>query len=175
MFTARHWKLAENLFSPLATIEELTNQISSSTASVTDEIPAIRVLNRLLQKTTLIDPFLALAAWTNHQAPCTNVDSWWLFCAAGNIGDDKRSKLAVKMQRCCLRGKGKKKIEVWTLYTPPPSSLPYTRPQKTTSAYIKLQIDKYRWTSYKEVLQDFIVFVSWSAIDLVTCLLIERK
>lgn len=55
MLTASQWKLVENLISLLAPFEELTNQISSSTATAADVIPAIRALSRLLRKQTDTD------------------------------------------------------------------------------------------------------------------------
>ncbi|XP_032358832.1 zinc finger BED domain-containing protein 4 [Etheostoma spectabile] len=55
MFTGSQWKLVENMISLLAPFEELTHQISSSTASVADVIPSIRALTRLLEKTAETD------------------------------------------------------------------------------------------------------------------------
>ncbi|XP_023805814.1 zinc finger BED domain-containing protein 4-like [Oryzias latipes] len=55
MFTSSQWKLAENMISLLAPFEELTQQISSSTASAADVIPSIRALTRLLEKTAETD------------------------------------------------------------------------------------------------------------------------
>jgi len=45
----------ENIISLLAPFEELTQQISSSTASAADVIPSIRSLTRLLEKTAETD------------------------------------------------------------------------------------------------------------------------
>lgn len=53
--TASQWKLVENMISLLAPFEELTNQISSSSASAADVIPATRALRRLLRKTADTD------------------------------------------------------------------------------------------------------------------------
>ena len=49
------WKLIENMSSLLAPFEELTQQISSSTASAADVIPSIRALTRLLETTAEMD------------------------------------------------------------------------------------------------------------------------
>ena len=54
-FTIRQWKLIENMISILAPFEELTQQISSSTASAADVILCIRALTRLLEKTVESD------------------------------------------------------------------------------------------------------------------------
>ncbi|XP_050984279.1 zinc finger BED domain-containing protein 4 [Labeo rohita] len=54
-FTIHQWKLIENMVSILAPFEELTQQISSSTASAADVIPCIRALTRLLEKTVESD------------------------------------------------------------------------------------------------------------------------
>ncbi|XP_060763665.1 zinc finger BED domain-containing protein 4-like [Neoarius graeffei] len=51
-FTVHQWKLIENTITILAPFEELTKEISSSTADV---IPCIRALTRLLEKTTETD------------------------------------------------------------------------------------------------------------------------
>ncbi|XP_035984217.1 zinc finger BED domain-containing protein 4-like [Fundulus heteroclitus] len=55
MFTGSQWKLVENMISLLAPFEELTHQISSSTASAADVIPSIRALTRLLEKAAETD------------------------------------------------------------------------------------------------------------------------
>lgn len=55
MFTDSQWKLVENMISLLTPFEELTQQISSSTASAADVIPSIRALTRLLEKTATDD------------------------------------------------------------------------------------------------------------------------
>ncbi|KAB5526077.1 hypothetical protein PHYPO_G00147550 [Pangasianodon hypophthalmus] len=55
MFTGSQWKLVENMISLLVPFEELTQQISSSTASAADVIPSIRALTRLLEKTAETD------------------------------------------------------------------------------------------------------------------------
>lgn len=54
-FSVNQWKLIENMISLLAPFEELTQQISSSTASTADVIPSIRALTRLLEKTAETD------------------------------------------------------------------------------------------------------------------------
>ncbi|XP_060761342.1 zinc finger BED domain-containing protein 4-like [Neoarius graeffei] len=54
-FTVHQWKLIENTITILAPFEELTKEISSSTASAADVIPCIRALTRLLEKTTETD------------------------------------------------------------------------------------------------------------------------
>ncbi|KAK0138931.1 Zinc finger BED domain-containing protein 4 [Merluccius polli] len=54
-FTIHQWKLIENMISILAPFEELTQQISSSTASAADVIPCVRALTRLLEKTVESD------------------------------------------------------------------------------------------------------------------------
>lgn len=55
MFTDSQWTLVENMISLLAPFEELTQQISLSTASAADVIPSIRALTRLLEKTAETD------------------------------------------------------------------------------------------------------------------------
>ncbi|XP_063738091.1 zinc finger BED domain-containing protein 4-like [Eleginops maclovinus] len=50
-FTSNQWKLIENMTSLLAPFEELTQQISSSSATAADVIPSIKALTRLLEKT----------------------------------------------------------------------------------------------------------------------------
>lgn len=54
-FTSNQWKLIENMTSLLAPFEELTQQISSSSATAADVIPSIKSLTRLLEKTAESD------------------------------------------------------------------------------------------------------------------------
>ncbi|XP_063041041.1 zinc finger BED domain-containing protein 4-like [Engraulis encrasicolus] len=54
-FTVHQWKLIENTITILAPFEELTKEISSSSASAADVIPCVRALTRLLEKTVETD------------------------------------------------------------------------------------------------------------------------
>lgn len=54
-FTVHQWKLIENTITILAPFEELTKEISSSSASAADVIPCVRALTRLLEKTAETD------------------------------------------------------------------------------------------------------------------------
>ena len=49
-FTSYQWKLAENMVTLLDPFDELTKDISKSTASAADVIPSIKALIRLLEK-----------------------------------------------------------------------------------------------------------------------------
>lgn len=53
--TNSQWKLAENMITILAPFEELTQQISSSTACASDVIPSVKALIRFLGKTADTD------------------------------------------------------------------------------------------------------------------------
>ncbi|KAE8296807.1 Zinc finger BED domain-containing protein 4 [Larimichthys crocea] len=54
-FTVHQWKLIENTITILAPFEELTKEISTSTASTADVVPCVRALTRLLEKTAETD------------------------------------------------------------------------------------------------------------------------
>lgn len=54
-FTANQWSLIENMLSILQPFEELTKEISSSSATAADVIPSVMVLKRLLSKDVATD------------------------------------------------------------------------------------------------------------------------
>lgn len=54
-FTANQWGLMENMISLLEPFEELTKEISSSSASAADVIPSVMALKRLLGKSVATD------------------------------------------------------------------------------------------------------------------------
>lgn len=67
-FTAHQWELVENVLTILAPFEELTKEISSSTASAADVIPAVTALKRLLEKQASTDRGVGTAKATLLEA-----------------------------------------------------------------------------------------------------------
>lgn len=67
-YSASQWKLMENIVSLLTPFEELTRDISSSTASAADVIPAIMALTRLLETSAETDQGVKTAKETLLEA-----------------------------------------------------------------------------------------------------------
>nr|XP_023693584.1 zinc finger BED domain-containing protein 4-like [Paramormyrops kingsleyae] len=66
--TAHQWELMDNVLTILAPFEELTKEISSSTATAADVIPAITALKRLLEKPASTDRGVGTAKATLLEA-----------------------------------------------------------------------------------------------------------
>ncbi len=77
-FTSFQWKLMENIVVLLTPFEELTRDISSSTASAADVIPAIMALTRLLEKRTDTDQGVQTAKETLLEAVKKRFTSYFL-------------------------------------------------------------------------------------------------
>lgn len=67
-FTAHQWELIDNVLTILAPFEELTKEISSSTATAADVIPAITALKRLLERQANTDHGVGTAKATLLEA-----------------------------------------------------------------------------------------------------------